>query len=183
MKNVIVKYKKAGIVSILIGLSILVQTNTLLAQDQENKHPLRGAIMMANSHVPNQTSTGKQNMVIPTWGFDLDYGINKKWSLGLQSDIKLQSFSVEEKGVQLERSNPLALAFVAHYYPIEHWSFYTGPGYEFEQHKNLKMWKLGTEYSFEITEKFEIALNLIYENKEEIYDTWTFGIAFNRRLN
>jgi hypothetical protein len=29
----------------------------------------------------------------------------------------------------------------------------------------------GTEYSFENTENFEIAHNLIYENKNEVYDT------------
>lgn len=29
-------------------------------------------------------------------------------------------------------------------------------------------WKAGTEYSFEVTEDFEIALNLTYENKEEM---------------
>jgi hypothetical protein len=42
--------------------------------------------------------------------------------------------------------------------------------------------KVGTKYSFEITEDFEIALNVMYENKEEVYDAWTFGIAFNKKL-
>jgi hypothetical protein len=162
---------------------MLVQTETINAQKPEGKHPLRGAIMMANSHVPNQTNAGKKILVIPTWGFDLDYGIAKKWSLGLQSDIKLQSFTVEENGVNLDRTNPIAITAVAHFYPFHHWSIYSGPGYEFEEHKNLLLLKLGTEYSFEISERFEIALNLIYENKEEIYDTWTFGVAFNWQLN
>ena len=161
----------------------LSQSSSLSAQKQELTHPLRGAIMMANSHVPNQINTGKLMLVIPTWGFDLDYRLTKKWSVGLQSDIKLQSFTVEENGLNLVRTNPLAIAVVAHYYPIHHWSIYTGPGYEIEQHKNLVLLKLGTEYSFEISENFEIGLNLIYENKEEIYDTWTFGVAFNWLLN
>jgi len=69
-----------------------------------------------------------------------------------------------------------------HYHALRHWSFYLGPGYEFESHENLFLVKAGTEYSFEITEDFEIALNLIYENKEEVYDAWTFGIAFNKKL-
>jgi hypothetical protein len=56
------------------------------------------------------------------------------------------------------------------------------PGYEFYSHENLFLIKVETEYRFEITKNFEIALNLIYENKEEIYDTWTFGVAFNKKL-
>jgi len=82
----------------------------------------------------------------------------------------------------LERSFPIAIAGVIHYHALRHWSFYVGPGYEFESHKNLFLVKGGTEYSFEITEDFEIALNLIYENKDGVYDAWTFGIAFNKKL-
>lgn len=82
----------------------------------------------------------------------------------------------------VQRAYPIALAGVLHYHALHHWSFYTGPGYEFEKHENLFLVKAGTEYSFEITEDFEIALNLMYENKQEVYDAWTFGIAFNKRL-
>ncbi|MCU0361326.1 MAG: hypothetical protein MUF75_11535 [Bacteroidia bacterium] len=44
------------------------------------------------------------------------------------------------------------------------------------------MAELGTEYSFEITENFEIALILLFENKQNVYNIWTFGIAFNKKL-
>lgn len=82
----------------------------------------------------------------------------------------------------LKRTYPFASAVCMHYHALHHWSFYAGPGYELEGHENLFLVRLGTEYSFEISENFEIALNLIYENKEEVYDTWTFGIAFNKVL-
>jgi len=80
------------------------------------------------------------------------------------------------------RTNPFALAAVIHYHALRHWSFYVGPGIELESHENFYLFKVGTEYSFEITENFEIALNLIYENKEGVYDALTFGIAFNKKL-
>lgn len=115
-------------------------------------------------------------------GFDVDYYFHPRWSVAIQGDIKIQSFEVEDGQALLERSNPFAIAGVIHYHALRHWSFYVGPGYEFESHKNLFLVKAGTEYSFEITEDFEIALNLIYANKEEIYDGWTFGVAFNRKL-
>jgi hypothetical protein len=102
--------------------------------------------------------------------------------IALQGDIKLQSFEVEEHEVTVERNYPFALAAVIHYHALRHWSFYVGPGIELESHENLYLFKAGTEYSFEITENFEIALNLIYENKEGVYDALTFGIAFNKKL-
>lgn len=138
--------------------------------------------MMAYSHVPQATESGKEVAIIPTWGFDVDYFFYPRWSVALQGDVKLQSFEVEEGNARLERSYPLAISSVLHYHALRHWSFYAGPGYELEGHENLFMLKMGTEYSFEISEDFEIALNLIYENKEEVYDAFTFGVAFNKVL-
>ena len=143
---------------------------------------IRGAIMMANSHVPNATEGGKKVSIVPTWGFDFDYFFHRRWSAAIHGDVKLQSFEIEDGAVLLTRTNPFAIAAVLHYHALRHWSFYAGPGYELESHKNFFMIKGGTEYSFEISENFEIALNLIYENKAEVYDAWTFGIAFNKVL-
>lgn len=138
--------------------------------------------MMANSHVPSATEGGRKVAIIPVWGFDVDYFFHRRWSVAIQGDVKLQSFEVEENSTVLQRSNPFAIAGVLHYHALRHWSFYVGPGVELEVHKNLFMVKMGTEYSFEINEDFEIAMNLMYENKQEVYDAWTFGIAFNKVL-
>lgn len=170
-----------------ILLIVVIFLNCQLAAAQETEHEdfkpkIRGAIMMANSHVPNATEGGKKVAVIPTWGFDVDYFFHPRWSVALLGDVKLQSFEVEDNNVLLERTNPIAFTGVLHYHALHHWSFYAGPGYEFESHQNLFLIKAGTEYSFEITEDFEIALNFIYENKQEVYDAWTFGIAFNKKL-
>jgi hypothetical protein len=160
-------------------------THETIAQEKqanEFKPKIRGAIMMANSHVPKATEGEKSVHVIPTWAFDVDYFFHPRWSVALQGDIKIQSFQVEDNNVELDRTNPITFAGVIHYHALRHWSFFAGPGYEFEEHENLSLIKVGTEYSFEITENFEIALNLIYENKQEVYDAWTFGIAFNKKL-
>jgi len=164
---------------------MVLASYTVVAQTTESESftpKIRGAIMMANSHVPKATEGGKSIHVIPTWGFDVDYFFHPRWSIALQSDIKIQSFEVEDNNAELERTNPITLTGVIHYHALRHWSFFVGPGYEFERHENLFLVKAGTEYSFEITENFEIALNLNYENKQEVYDSWTFGIAFNKKL-
>jgi hypothetical protein len=154
------------------------------AQESEvksDKPKIRGAIMMANSHVPNAFVGDKKVVVIPTWGFDVDYFFLSRVSIALQGDIKLQSFEIEDNDIDLVRTNPFSIAVVVHFHPVRHWSFFTGLGYEFESDENFFLIKAGTEYSFEITEDFEIALNLIYENKENVYDAITFGVAFNKK--
>ena len=176
-----------GFLHTLFTLQFLLINIVLIGQNQDETKPahqpkIRGAIMMANSHVPKAIEGSINGVIIPTWGFDIDYFFHPRWSLALQSDIKLQSFEVEDNNVLLKRTNPIALIPVIHMHVVRHWSFYTGIGYELETHKNLLLWRLGTEYSFEISENFEIALNLMYENKQEVYDTWTFGIAFNKRF-
>jgi hypothetical protein len=164
---------------------LTIAAGPALAQ-QEIEKPftpmIRGAIAMENSHVPNATEGGQKVSIIPGWGIDIDYYFHRRWSVAWQGDIKLQSFAIEKEGVALERSYPIAMAAVLHYHTRRHWSFYAGPGIELERHENFFMIKTGTEYSFEVTENFEIALNFIYENKEEVYDTLTFGIAFNKKL-
>jgi hypothetical protein len=171
---------------LLLLLVISSIAEFVTAQETENKEfkpKIRGAIMMANTHVPHATEGGKELAVIPTWGFDVDYFFHPRWSVALQGDVKFQSFEVEgDNGVLLERTNPIAFTGVIHYHALRHWSFYAGPGYELERHENFFLIRVGTEYSFEITEDFEIALNLIYENKEEVYDAITFGVAFNKKL-
>ena len=149
---------------------------------KDHKPQIRGAIMMANSHIPAAVEAGNSIVIVPTWGFDVDYFFHKRWSVAVQSDIKLQSFEVEEHNVLLNRKYPISLAGVIHYHAKRHWSFFLGPGYEFERNKNLYLLKMGTEYSVELNENIEVAFNLLYENKETIYDAWTFGIAFNKRL-
>ncbi len=173
-------------IHLLLSMCLLLYAGVALSQEnkeEEHKPKIRGAIMMANSHIPKAFEGEKKVTVIPTWGFDVDYFFHSRWSVALQGDIKLQSFEIEEENNStLERNFPVALATVLHYHALRHWSFYIGPGYELESHENFFLVRAGTEYSFEITEDFEIALNLLYENKDEVYDTWTFGIAFNKKL-
>ncbi|MCU0358585.1 MAG: hypothetical protein MUE95_13490 [Cyclobacteriaceae bacterium] len=170
---------KKIILTLAFAFSTLV---VVWAQEASHQPKIRGAIMMANSHVPKAFEGDKKVVIIPTWGMDVDYFFHPRWSAAIQADILLQDFEVEVENMELERNMPVALAGVLHYHALRHWSFYIGPGIELAKSENLFLVRLGTEYSFEISENFEIALNLIYENKDQVYDTWTFGIAFNKKL-
>jgi hypothetical protein len=179
------KYRFSKSIYLQLSMCLLLFTGVTLAQENkeaEHKPKIRGAIMMANSRVPKSFEGNKKIAIIPTWGVDVDYFFHRRWSVAMQTDIMLQDFEVKVEDLELERNMPVALVGVLHYHALRHWSFYLGPGVELEQSENLFLVRAGTEYSFEITEDFEIALNLLYENKDELYDTWTFGIAFNKKL-
>ena len=167
---------------LLAMLLVPAVTLTSAAQSTEEKTESntrwRAVLMMANSHIPKASEGGQVVEVIPTWGLDLDYRVNPQWSFSLQTDIKVQSFEVEENGAQLSRSFPITVAMVSHYYLPKHWSFMLGPGYEFERTKNIFLVKAGLEYGIELTERFEIGITAIYENRWEIYDGYTFGASF-----
>jgi hypothetical protein len=176
---------KLSVLGFIILVALVFRPEMCKAQSAEEEpfNPkIRGAIMMANSHVPSAFELNRSVIIIPTWGFDLDYFFHPRWSAAFQGDVKLQSFEVKGRRATLERQYPVALAGVLHYHALRHWSFFTGPGAEIETNESFFLVRLGTEYSFEINENFEIALNFIFENKLEGYDTWTFGVAFNKML-
>ncbi len=166
-------------ITILLLISF---SSSLWAQNEsteKSERRIRGAIFMGNAHVPHATEGGKSVYVIPVWGLDIDYHFSEHWSFGIQTDIKVQSFEVERNNTVLKRSYPMAASAILHYHMKRHWTFYLGPGYEFEKEENIFMVKVGTEYGIELTEKFELGLNVMYENRNEIYDGFTIGVAFN----
>jgi len=184
MKAITLKHFWAKALGLTLIISGLFGTQAIAREPEtaEFKPQLRFAVMMANSHALNATKDGKRVIIIPGWGFDLDYRFHKRWSVAFQTDVKLQSFEVEEENVMVKRTFPVSVAGVIHFYPLKHWSFYTGPGCEIEKSKTVFLVKAGTEYSFEITDRFEIGLNFIYEGKIKLYDSFTFGIALNSRV-
>lgn len=164
-------------------LLAFIHANGQEAGTDEFKPTLRGSIMMAYSHIPMAVEGERSVSIIPAWGLDLNYHFHKRWAVGIQGDIKLQNFKIEdEKEVLLERNFPFSVALVAYYKTLKHWGFFIGPGIEFEESENLFLIKGGVEYGFEISENFEIEVGLIYENRDEVYDGFTFGVAFNKRL-
>jgi hypothetical protein len=174
-------YKAQFCALLLLFIAVSVRCQTI---EQKSQFPeLRGAIIMGYSHIPQAYEGEKTVAVIPSWGLDLDYAFNSKWAAVVQVDIKLQSFEVEdENNFNLTRNYPASFCLAGLYQPIPHLSVFLGPGIEYESTRSLWIFKIGTEYSFEISEIFEIGVGIIYENREELYEGWTFGVSFNTRL-
>lgn len=171
---------------LLLLCMIMLGFGVIKAQNSEEKvdlPQLRGAVIMGYSHIPQAFEGEKTVAVIPSWGLDVDYVFHHKWAVAFQTDIKLQSFEVEDRDqVVLVRNYPISISIAGVYSLMPHWRLFFGPGIEYEQSRNLWIFKLGTEYAFEISERFEIGVGLMYENRQDLYDGWTFGVSFNTRL-
>jgi hypothetical protein len=173
---------------------ILMMLATIVADAQEEKNDKekeemyrhRITVMMANSHIPKAKSAEGQNnfFIVPTWGFDYDFWLNKKWAIGLHNDLVLQQYKIvkEEDQTEVERSYPIGTCIVGIYKPFEHLSFVTGIGKEIEKNESFGMWKIAAEYGFELPKAWELSLNLQYDNKFKAYDSWLFGIGISKKI-
>jgi hypothetical protein len=59
---------------------------------------------------------------------------------------------------------------------------HAGPGYEFERNESFFILKMGAEYIIPLPKDFDIGFGLSYDNKNKLYDSWTFGLTLGKRL-
>jgi hypothetical protein len=62
--------------ALLFAAMILFSGRLAIAQEAESKEfkpKIRGAFMMANPHIRKATEGSQSVVIIPTWGFDVDY--------------------------------------------------------------------------------------------------------------
>ncbi|SRR6056297_540577 len=161
------------------------------AQDETtpNSKPKKHAIALVISHT--QINEGldengeKQWLSLPSWGINYNYYLNKKWALGIHSDIIVEDFVVESlgrSGETIERSYPIASALVVSYKPGEHFSFMLGTGGEFTKDQSFFMLRLGIEYSYHMNQNWELIANLLNDLKLNGYNSWGVGLGVAYRL-
>jgi len=164
---------------------------SLQAQDNSSKEEevfnhSRLALVISHTHIPKafQSSAGNSNAVIvPSWGFNYEYWFNHKFALGLHSDMEVATYVIEnEDGTELKRERPIIVALVGIYNPWKGLEFIGGIGKEFEPHENFWVYRFGVEYEIEIGNEWDIAPGLIFDVKENLYDSWTLGLGVGKRF-
>ena len=94
-----------------------------------------------------------------------------KTALGLQSDLIVESFVIEDCSEELiERKYPFTLVPVAMYKPGKHWTFLIGAGMEFSEGHNLGMTRLGVEYGLHLPRNWEAGIALVWDGKWNYYN-------------
>jgi len=149
------------------------------SEQEEFKHHTIG-VMIAHTHVPKgDPSVGSgSSLIIPSWGLGYFYFINPKWAIGLYVDIEIATYVIDTKdNPQLERERPVILAVEGLFKPGRHLVFLAGLGREFEANERFWVYRFGLEYEFEIGQHWSLAPKLVYDIKEDIFDSWTIGLA------
>ena len=148
----------------------------------EHEHSMKGAsrltLGLGHTHISEGQVDGKtQWLVAASWSVNYDYWLSNKWALGLQTDLILEDFLIEDADKEIiERKRPLAVVPVGIYKPGKHFSFLAGAGIEIAEGKNLGLTRLGIEYGAHIPKNWEIGVALVWDNKWNYYNSW--GMAF-----
>jgi hypothetical protein len=133
---------------------------------------------LGHTHISEGQVDGKtQWLATASWSFNYDYWLSDKWAIGLQNDLILESFKIEDHHQEIiERNYPWAMVPVAIYKPGKHLSLIGGVGAEFSSGHTLTLTRLGMEYGFHLPKNWEVGVALVWDNKWNYYNSW--GIAF-----
>ena len=164
----------------LLSLSYAQSTH---AQDGFKK--IRFALVIGHTYVPGAKASHmsiNQNpaLILPTWGFDLEYWFSHKFGLGLHTDLELLTYVLERDGI--EREQPFIISFVGIYHFYKQFSFHFGPGYEFEENMNFWLVRAGFEYEIQFKKNWDFTPTVAYDLKDGSFNTWTIGFGLGRRF-
>jgi hypothetical protein len=190
MKNNCLQLITAFILMLIISNDINAQEKKgTPKRENEKKFESKSSlgIVLGHAHVfQGRDELGKKkSLVLPSIGIDYMYQLKPQWSIGLQTDIIIENFKVEKhlgSGEVIERSKPIAPAFMGMYKASEHWNFLFGAGAEFAKEDNFFLNRFGVEYAAELPNEWEVFGTLSYDLKWKAYDTWVLGIGIAKKF-
>lgn len=132
-----------------------------------------------------QANGNRKWLSLPSWGINYNFKFNQKWAVGLHIDIVVEDFAVEQhlkssNNDVLERSYPIASAVMFSYKPGASFSYLLGAGGEFAHSGNLFLVRIGVEYGYHISKKWELNINLTNDLKINAYNSWAIGVGIVR---
>lgn len=126
---------------------------------------------------------GKRELgIIPVLGLNYEFWINHKIGLGLHNDLELSSYVVEdEEGEHIDRENAISTSLVFLYEPIEGWTLFGGPGYEFEKENSFALFKIGTDLTKNFQDGWSAGIGVVYDFKK-VNSSLIFGLLVSKRF-
>lgn len=156
--------------------------NTANSEEHEFKNFRIGAVMY-HTYIGTKTLEGKDVLIMPSVGLDVEYWLNEKWGIGSHNDLEHTSFIVKHGDAEiLERETPLLLTVDALWKPWKGLVLLAGPGIELEKEENLLVFRGGLEYEIEIGSHWDVAPTIFYDSRVDAYDTFSIGIGIGKRF-
>ena len=172
---------------------ILWSFNLLSAQDQlteqyedhnepcRHRNHLRTSLFIGHTYLNTDTKKGKELLVLPSIGIDLEYFFNHQIGIGLHNDIELLTFEVEsEENVFVEREYPVLITLDAVWHHKSGLVFYGGPGIEFEKQQDYFVFRFGTELALELNEHWDLYPSVFYDFRQGAYNSLNIGFGVGR---
>lgn len=162
----------------LILLFLVV--NVAGQEHKEHKHMLGAGLGFTFVPTGDELGTSDANgLFAPTLGLDYFYHFHPRWGLGFLSALELDHYVVTDD--QVERENALMFSLVGIFSATKYLDFFVGGGVEVEQHDNLAVFRLGTQYAIDVGKHWALVPKLHFDFKEN-YNTWSLALSFARRL-
>lgn len=153
------------------------------AAGQHDIRPVRISMVVSHTYLPTATATGKESLILPSVGLDVEYWLNPFLGIGLHNDLELLVFEVEkEENVFIEREYPVLVTLDGMWKPYRGLVFYGGPGFELEPQENYFVFRIGAEYEVEIKDHWDLFPTFYYDFRKGAYDTFTFGLGVGKRF-
>jgi hypothetical protein len=149
-------------------------------------HGMKGAnrltLGLGHTHVSEGKVEGKTEwIVMPSWSLNYDYWVSDKWAVGLQTDLLLETFVIENHEEELiERKHPLAVVPVALYKAGKNLTLFGGIGMEFSSGQNLSTTRLGLEYGFHLPKNWEVGAAMLWDGKWNYYNSWSLTFTISK---
>lgn len=174
---------------VLLIVSLIIVSTGAVSQhdsDEHEKHIQHHRLVLFTGYglIPGAIDEegNRKVKVIPVLGLDYEYWFSHKIALALQNDIELAAYVVERDHQDyLNRDFAFVSSLVFIYEPLKDWAVFAGPGYEFEQHENFAVLKVGTEIAKSFQDGWGVGLTLAYDIKE-VNSSASFGVSVGKRL-
>jgi hypothetical protein len=177
--------------SIIVALILIMTTG--YSQEEEKKETkdegLKGThrltLVIGHSHVfAGIKENGKKGFkIFPSWGFDYDYWVSNRLAIGVQTDMVVETFEVENhENTVIERTRPVTTVAAAIFKAGKSIGLIAGMGGEFAHEGNFAVTRLGAEAGWEMKNNWEFGVSLVYDIKWNGYDSGGIGFGITKLL-
>lgn len=166
-------------------LFFIINTYCFAQEEQIKVKHHRISLALGHAHIPSGINIdGKKTwLALPSWGFDYDYSLNKKWGIGIHTDLIIENFKVyKNDGVLIERTKPIASALVVTRKIGSHITFLAGGGAEFAEEGTIPLIRFGIDYGVELAKNWEASASLMSDIKIQSYNSWVLGLGIAKFL-
>lgn len=176
-----------------LSLAMFFMITTIFAQEYQHteihEHQFKNfrvAFEIGHGYIPSANPEGKNFLIIPTLGLELQYWFNKKWGIALKGDLEISNYAVEDKADKnkfVERENPLIFAIPLLISPWDNGlTFLAGPGIELEEHENFSVFRMGVGYEFEFGKHWDFSPEFVYDLKNSQINSFTIAFGVGKRF-